>query len=343
MQPKGSSLTGSEGTGARALLRSMAFVLALAAALGGVVADAQPTQPAAPRRIGFVSAGSPSPDDSFRQGLRDAGLVEGRDVTVVARYASGRQEALPGLVAEVLRENVEVLAVSSTQTAVAAKAATSTVPIVFASVFDPVGAGLVASLRHPGGNATGVAMAAGTGVGSKWVELLREAVPGLASAAVLWNPTNRSSAGVAAEMRATAAALKVSLQWFEAADDTGLERALAAIGRSRTQGLIVAPDPRFNASRERIVRFAADRKLPAVYFFRSFVEAGGLIAYGADNAGAVRSSARYVARILKGEKPAEMPVEQPTRFELVINMRAAKDQGLALPQSLRLRASQVID
>ncbi len=311
-------------------------------ATSSIAAEAQP----APKvyRIGFVTTTSPGTGiDSFRRALREAGYVEGKNVVVEARFAHGRQELLSELVADVVRQKVDVLVVSSTRTALVAKKATSTIPIVFASVFDPVAAGLVASLARPGGNITGSAIGVGGGFGGKWVELLKEAVPGMSHAAVLWNSANQSSARSTAEIQAAARTQGVKLELFDAGNAASLDKALSEIAASRAKGIIIAPDPYFNENRTKLVRFASSSRLPAVYFFKSFAEAGGLMAYGADNADSIRVAAKYVDKILKGAKPADLPVDQPTRFELVINLKTAKALGLRIPQSLLVRADQVIE
>ena len=295
-------------------------------------------------RVGFVTTGSTGSGlDLLRQGLKESGYVEGRNVVIDARFAAGRQDRLAALVDEVLAQKPDVIVVVSTRTALAAKSATSTIPVVFASVFDPVAAGLVASLARPGGNVTGSAMGVGGDFAGKWVELLKEAVPTLSHAAVLWNSANESSAQSAEAIRAAAQSLNVKLELFDAATATRLDWALKRIASGRFDGMIIAPDPYFNANRSRLVRFAASQRLPAVYFFRSFADAGGLMAYGANNAASIHASAKYVDRILKGAKPGELPVDQPTRFDLVINLKAAKALGLTIPQSLIVRADELID
>jgi putative ABC transport system substrate-binding protein len=310
---------------------------ALVLATGCLGSEAQP-------RIGFVSTGAPGTGmEAFRQGLKQAGYVEGRDVLIEARFASGRQDLVPELVSGLLRQKVDVLVVVSTSTALAAKNATSTVPIVFASVFDPVAAGIVPSLAHPRGNITGSAMGVGGDFGGKWVELLKEAVPGMSRAAVLWNSKNESSAQSAQSIQAAARTLNVKLDLLDARDEASLNDALRAVAASRAEGLIIAPDPFFNANRTKIVRFASTRRLPAVYFFRSFADAGGLMAYGANNADSIRSAAKYVDKILKGARPADLPVDQPTRFELVINLKTANALGVKIPRSLLVRADEVIE
>jgi putative ABC transport system substrate-binding protein len=314
------------------LARAAALVLLAAASL----AQAQP-------RIGFVTTGAPGSSlEPLRQGLRDAGYIEGKNISIDARFASGRQERLPGLIAELIGQRPDVLVVVSTSTALSAKRATSSIPIVFASVFDPVASGLVASLARPGGNLTGTAMGVGGEFAGKWVELLKEAVPDVAHAAVLWNSANESSAQSARAIEAAARAHRMKLTMLDAGDAAKLDAALRAAAASRAQGLIIAPDPYFNANRTKLVKFAASRRLPAVYFFRSFADAGGLMAYGANNAESIRAAAKYVDRILRGAKPADLPVDQPTRFDLVINLRTAQALGLKLPQSLLVRADYVI-
>jgi putative tryptophan/tyrosine transport system substrate-binding protein len=223
-------------------------------------------------------------------------------------------------------------------------AATSTVPIVFASVFDPVGAGLVTSLARPGANITGASIGVGgAGLAGKWVELLKEAVPGISQAAVLANLSNPASATSVREAEAAGRALAVKLLVHDTGTAEALDRALAAIAASAAQGLIVTNDPFFTPNRDKLVQFAAARRLPAIYFFHLFAEAGGLMAYGASLIDSYRKAAVYTARILKGAKPADLPVQQPTHFEMVINLKAARTIGLALPSRLLLRADQVIE
>ena len=313
--------------------------------LAGGPLNAQPQEGGRISRIGLIAsgaAGSPT-ITAFRQALRELGYVEGKHVVIEARFAHGRQERLPHLVAEVLRLNIDVLVAGSTVTAVAAKRATTTIPIVFASLFDPVGAGVVTNLARPGSNITGTAVGVAAGFGGKWMELLKEAVPGMAHAAVLWNSTNPASARAAEELQVAARILNVKLGLFDTKNAPDPEGALAAVGTSGAQGIIVAPDPSFTAHRGRLIRFAADKRLPAIYFFSFFAEEGGLMAYGASNAESFRKAAAQVDKILKGAKPGDLPVEQPTRFELVINLKTAKSLGLKLPQSLLVRADQLID
>jgi putative ABC transport system substrate-binding protein len=321
-------------------LATAAAVLLLA---GSVAAQAQ--QAARVYRIGYVSPTSPSlPFAAFRQALRELGYVEGRNVIIEERYAEGRPERLPELVAELIRLKVDVLVTGSTVSALAAKRATTTVPIVFATAFDPVATGIVASLARPGGNITGMAMGVGgSGFGGKWVELLKDAIPNISHVAVLWNSANPANAPIVREVQAAARTLNVKLDLLDAGNLTNLDRAFAAISASGVQGIIVTNDPFFNVNRAQLAQFAERKRLPAVHFSKLFVDAGGLMAYGASFEDSWRRAATYVDKILKGAKPADLPIEQPTKFELVINLKAARALGLTIPPSLLLRADQVIE
>jgi ABC-type uncharacterized transport system substrate-binding protein len=322
------------------LVRLGAAVLVLA---GSVAAQAQQ----APRvhRVGFVSPVSPGPTiDAFRQGLRDVGYVEGKNVIIETRFAGGRSERLPELVAELIRLKVDVLVVGSTVGALAAKKATATVPVVFAGLIDPVAPGVVASLARPGGNITGVTFGiGGAGFAGKWVELLKEAVPSVSHVAVLSNSASPLTAPLVQEIRAAAQVLNVKVDVVDSPKAADLDRALAAIGASGAHAMIVPNDPLFVFNRAKLVQFASSKRLPAMYFIKLFCEAGGLMAYGGSLEESYRRAAMYVDKILKGARPADLPIEQPTKFELVINLRAARALGLAIPQSLLLRADAVIE
>ena len=325
------------------VVKSMVIHLAAAALLVAGPVAAQVQQAGKVYRIGLVSSVS-SPLDAFRQGLKEAGYVEGKNVIIEMRSWEGRAERAPELVAEVLRLKVDVLVVGSAATALAAKKATTTVPVVFASVVDPVATGIVASLARPGGNITGATMLiAGSGFGGKWVELLKESVPGVSHVAVLWNSANPSTAPFVQETQAAARSLKVKLDLHDAGNDTNLDRAFAAIGASGVEGIIVLPDPYFFVNRARLVQFAASKRLPAMYYLKPFADAGGLMSYGVNMGDSWRKAAKYVDKILKGAKPADLPVEQPTTFEYAINLRTAKALGLTIKPSLLLRADQVIE
>ena len=321
----------------------------LHAVAGGVLvplgAEAQPT----PKRyrIGVVSPISANPNptvDALRQGLRELGYVEGQSVILETRFADGRTERLQKLVAETLTLNIDVLVVGSTLGAAAAKRATTTVPIVFAGLYDPVATGIVASLARPGGNITGPSMGiGGSGFAGKWVELIKEAAPGVSHVGVLANMASPLSPPLVQEIQAAARTMNVKLDVLAAGNATELDAALAAVGASGAQGIIVAIDPLFVANRVKLIQFAASRRLPAAYFTKLFADAGGLMAYGASLEDSWRRAATYVDKILKGAKPADLPIGQPTRFELVINLKTAKALGLTIPQSLLQRADQVIE
>jgi putative ABC transport system substrate-binding protein len=312
--------------------------------VGAVRAEAQQTV----YRIGFVSPTSAVPEPSqlraFRQGLRELGYVEQKNLIIETRFAENRTERLPELVAEVLRLKVDVLLAASTPGTVAAKRATTTVPIVFAGVLDPVGSGIVSSLARPDGNVTGVTVGVGgEGFTGKCLELLRRAVPGLSNVAVLVNPSYPLTTQFRREIQVAASELNLAVDVRGAANAGELERALAAIGASGAQGLFVAPDPFLTANSARIARFATDRRLPALHFSKLFAEAGGLMSYGGTLAESFRRAATYVDKILNGAKPADLPIEQPRKFELVINLKTAKMLGLTIPRPLLLQADQVIE
>lgn len=322
------------------VVRLAAVVLLLA---GSVAAEAQPA--AREYRIGFVSSSVYIPaHDAFRQGLRELGYVEGKNAVIEMRFAEGRQERLPELIAEVLRLKVDVLVVGSTLGVLAARKATTTVPIVFAGVFDPVASGIVSSLARPGGNITGATVGVGGSASAgKWLELLKEAAPGVSHVAVFWNSANPASAQSVREIQAAARTLNVKIDVLDAGNATDLDRGLAAIGASSAQGIIVTNDPFFIPNRARLVQFAASKRLPAVYFFKVFADAGGLMSYGGSLEDSYRRATAHVDKILKGAKPADLPIEQSMRVELVINLRVARALGLTIPRSLLLRADQVIE
>ena len=324
------------------VVRLAAAVLLLA---GSVAVHAQQT--ARVHRIGFVSSLAPSPNPSFeafRQGLRELGYIEGKNVVIEARFADGHLEHLPRLVGELIGLKIDVLLAGSPAGALAAKTASTSVPIVFAGVGDPIASGIVVNLARPGGNITGVAAGAGgAAFGGKWLELLKEVLPNVSRVAVLGNRSNPSNTPNLKGVEAAAQTLKIKIEIFDAGSATEVERALAAIGAGGAQGIIVTNDPFLLNSRATLVQFAASKRLPAVYFFKLFADVGGLMSYGASLEESYRRSAAYVDKILKGAKPADLPIEQPTRFELVINMKTARALGLRIPQSLLLRADHVIE
>ena len=294
-------------------------------------------------RIGFISPTTPgSRNAAFLQGLQEHGYVEGRDVVIEMRSADGRPERLAGLVEDVIRLKIDVLVVGATIGARAAKAATTTIPIVFAGSSDPVAGGVVANLARPEGNITGVSLAYGDGFAGKWLELLKDATPSLSHAAVLWSRSNPAAARFVEELEIAARTLDVRLDVHHAMNSQELEKALADTANTDARGLVVTPSPFAATHQDQLVQFAARRRLPAMYFVRDFTDLGGLMSYGPSITDTYRRAAAYVDKILKGAKPGDLPVEQPTKFELVINLKAAKALGLTLPRSLLARADEMI-
>lgn len=295
-------------------------------------------------RVGFVSPTGPGRrNEAFLQGLRELGYVEGRNVIVEMRFAEGRPERLAALIDEVIRLNVDVLVVGGTIGAQAGKRANTSIPVVFAGSSDPVAGGIVSNLARPDGNLTGTSTAYGDGLAGKWLELLKETVPGITHFAAVWSSTNVAAAMFIKELESAARSMKARLDTYNATNAAELDAALAAIGSSGARGLIVTPSPFAATHVDRFVPFAASRRLPAIYFDESFPEAGGLMSYGPSIADAYRRAAAYVDKLLKGARPGDLPIEQPTRFELIVNMSTAKILGLGIPQSILLRADRVIE
>jgi len=323
-----------------------AFLGTLAGGLLAAVPVAEAQQSGKTPRIGFVEAGAPSANqhffDAFKRGLRELGYVEGQNVAVEERWAEGQNDRFPALLAELIRLKVDLLLMASTSGALAAKAATTTIPVVFVGTADPVGNRLVASMGRPGGNITGFSQGDDVGFGGKRLALLKEAVPKLAQVAVLWNPTARGLENRLKEIYAPAATLKVTLKAFEVREASQLDGVFAAIARARVDGLTVLTDPLTLRHRAAVVSLAAKHRLPAVYGFGEFARAGGFMVYGANIPDLFYRAAAYADRILKGARPADLPVEEPTKFELVINLKAARALGLAIPPSLLARAGEVI-
>jgi len=282
--------------------------------------------------------------EAFRQGLRDLGYVEGRNVVIEYRDAEGKLERLPALAAELVALRVDVIVAGNTGLARAAKQATRTLPIVLVAG-DPVMSGLVTSLAQPGGNVTGLASSAAPDIVGKWMELLKQAVPGVSRVAVLWQPGVQGQQNKDMLKRAEVAgqALGVRLQFVEARGPADIDRAFSDMTRAHAGALTVLLSNMFVVERRRLVDLAAKNRLPVMYQAREFVDAGGLMAYGPNFADIFRRAATYVDKILRGAKPADLPVEQPTKFELVINLKTAKALGLTIPPSLLQRADQVIE
>jgi putative ABC transport system substrate-binding protein len=294
-------------------------------------------------RIGMLSLGSAGSPffESFKRELRELGYVEGRNISFQYRWAEGRDERLPGLAADLVRLKVDVI-VASSQAAVAAKQATTVIPIVMPIITDPVGLGLIRSLARPGGNATGFATQ-NDELPGKWMELVKEILPQVSRIAVMWDPAY----GGAIQLKASEVAarpLGVRLQALKVERPGDFVTAFAELQKNRPEALIVSSSALFFANRSRLVNFAARHRLPTIYHQSEFVVgSGGLMSYGADFHHLFRRAATYVDKILRGAHPGELPIEQPTKFELVINMKTAKSLGLTVPPSLLLRAEQVIE
>ena len=321
-------------------------VLLVGLALASVhLAEAQQKVP----RIGFISfiASPSSPGanvEAFQLGLRELGYVEGQNIVIEYRYAEGKQNRLPDLAAELVRLKVDIIVAQSTETVLAAKSATSTIPIVMTNSADPIGSGLVASLARPGGNVTGMSLLAGLEISGKQLELLKETVPKLSRVAVLANPASRSStgAGLLREAEPAARSLGVKIFVVEARDASELEGAFSAMKKARAGAFLMMPNPIFQTNRSRIAAVAASSRIPAMYPYSSLVDAGGLMSYGANLADTHRRAATYVDKILKGAKPTDLPVEQPVKFEFIVNLNAAKQIGLTIPPNVLVRADRVI-
>ena len=297
--------------------------------------------------IGFLS--TRSAEDSaplvraFGKGLQEAGFSEGKNVSVEYRFADGKLDRLSGLAADLVRRPVTVLVSSGgSNSAVAAKAATSAIPIVFVIGGDPVRLGLAASLSHPGGNATGMTIISAD-LAPKRLGLLRELLPNARVFAALTNPNTPEGRGQSSDMRAAAQALQFKLRLLEASEETGLETAFATLAHDKPDALLVGSDPIFDVHREKLVALVAAAGIPAIYQFRDFTTAGGLMSYDPDIADAYRQSGIYAGKILKGAQPADLPIQQPTKFHLVINMNTAKALGLEIPANLLARADEVIE
>jgi putative ABC transport system substrate-binding protein len=297
-------------------------------------------------RIGFLGNSTAALEANlirpWREGLRDFGYVEGQNVAVEYRWAEGRYERFPALIAELLALKVDVIVTAGTPAAQAVKRATSTIPLVMIAVGDPVSTGLVSSLGRPGGNATGLVSIA-PDLEGKRLQLLQEIVPNLALVALLTNPANPFHVGSEQQLRSAATAMHVKAQSFAVRNESEFDAAFEAMMRQRPGAMIMLADRLFLHHRKRIVDFALKHRLPAVYAYQELVEAGGLMSFGPSYPGMHRRAAYFVDRILKGASPSELPMEQPSQFELMINVRTARVLGLTIPPSLLLRADQVIE
>ena len=323
------------------------IVLALSAMLFALSVSAHAQEPTKVPRIGFLdlstAAGSAVLMDAFREEMGKLGWIEGKNITIEYRFAEGKPERLPELASDLVRLKVDIIVGTSTGPALAAKGATATIPIVVTNASDPVAAGLIASLARPGGNVTGLSGLA-TELNTKRLEILKDAVPKLVRVGLLMSTTAGVSSDLQMkELRPAALALKLNLEEIETQlDSKGLESAFQTARQRQVKAIMTITNRTFLGERKRIVELAGKYRLPAIYFQKEFVDEGGLMSYGADYTDLYRRAAVYVDKILKGAKPADLPVQQPTKFEFVINLKAAKQIGLTIPVDLLQRANKVI-
>src|SRR3954452_15301276 len=324
-------------------MRRRDCIISLAGAMAAWPLPGRAQQKAMPV-IGVLSPGQSGPFATlaagFRQGLSEAGYVEGQNVVIEYRWAEGHYDRLPALAADLGRK-VDLIVANSPPAALAAKSATSTIPIVFRGGGDPVGDGLVASLARPGGNLTGVVMLA-TEVTAKRLELLAELVPRAGVIALLVNPSSANAERVIQEVQEAARAKGLQLHVLKASTESEIDIAFASLVQLHADALVVAADPFLSSRREQIVALAPRHSVPSIYAWREFAASGGLISYGASLTSAFRLVGTYAGKVLKGTKPADLPIQQPTTFELVINLKTAEALGLTVPQSMLIRADEVI-
>ena len=324
-------------------LRIIGF--ALSAMLFALCVSVRAQQPTKVSRTGYLSATSPSANvgriEAFRQGLRELGYVEGKNIVIEWRYAEGKFDRLPALVAELVRLKVDVIVTSGPQSTRVAKEATVTIPIVMGFDPDPVGGGFVASLARPGGNITGLSTLSPE-LSGKQLELLKEIVPKLSRVAVVGDSNEPGNAQALKEVELAAGAFKVQLQYLDVLNLKDIDHSFQSASKQRAGAVLVLAGPVMAAHRTEVVNLAAKNRLPAMYFRSDFVESGGLMTYSVNYNDLARRAATYVDKILKGAKPADLPVEQPKKFELVINLKAAKQIGLTIPPNVLARADKVI-
>jgi putative ABC transport system substrate-binding protein len=318
-----------------------AFLGFLSGSLLTLPRDAHAQQAGKVYTIGYLTLTSDPVSPVFRQALQSLGWLEGKNVAILNRRADFRSERLPAIVAEFVDLKVDVIVATSAEAALAAKRGTQTIPIVAVAPADAVAIGLVASLARPGGNVTGLSYL-GTELASKQMELLKEAIPNLSRVAILTNPANPTHLPRQEAAASTAQRLGVKSETFTARTPGDLGKAFGEMARLRVGGVLVVTDPMFSSAKDQLVQLASKRSLPAMYGFRSHVAAGGLMSYGVDFADLFRRATTYVDKILKGAKPADLPVEQPTKFELVVNLKTARALGLTMPRPLLQRADEVI-
>jgi putative ABC transport system substrate-binding protein len=322
-------------------IKTIGFALSAMLLALSFLAEAQ--QPNKVPRIGFLAAIGSTTEriDAFRQGLRELGYAEGKNIVIEWRFAEGKRQRLAELAAELVRLKVDIIVTAGPTSTSAAKEATVTIPIVMGFDNDPVGSGFIASLARPGGNITGLSSLAPE-ISGKQLELLKEIVPKLSRVAVLANSTNPGNAQALRETELVAGALKVQLQYLDVLDLKGIETAFRAASKGRADAVLALNSPVLNFHRKQVADLAVKNRLPAIYPWPEIVEAGGLMTYGASYTDLFRRVATYVDKILKGAKPADLPVEQPTKFEFIINLKAAKQIGLTIPPNVLVRADRVI-
>jgi putative tryptophan/tyrosine transport system substrate-binding protein len=335
---------GRKNSGEKPIRQFILFWL-LTTVLLTTVSLAEAQQPTKVPRIGVLAAPNPSffsiRFEAFRQGLRELGYLEGKNISIEYRYAEGKLDRLPHLAAELVHLKVDLILTAGESGALAAKNATGTIPVVFAVTEDAVESGLVSSLARPGVNVTGLTVLSAE-LGGKRLELLKESLPRVSRVAFLWPSGGPRGKVPFTEMEAAAKAFGIKLQSLPVRDFDDFQAAFEAAKRDGAQALITTPSPVMNTQRDRVLDFAAKNRLPAIYAAPEFVDAGGLMYYGPNYLDLFRRAATYVDKILKGAKPAGLPVEQPTKFELIINLRAAKQIGLTIPPNVLTRADKVI-
>jgi putative tryptophan/tyrosine transport system substrate-binding protein len=324
-------------------MRRREFIALLGGAAAAWPRDARAQQPVS--NIGYLGSGTAVPFllEAFRQGLREHGWIEGQNIIIHYRFAEGQDDRLPSLADELVRLKVGVIVVSPTAPALAAKNATETIPIVGIGFDNPLEHGLITSLARPGGNVTGLAYGAGPEIFGKDLELLRQLVPDIRHVAVLSNTVNPNHVAMISQVETAARSLGMDLLLLDAPGPEEFDTAFAAMAKKHVAALFVFGDPMFSIHRRRLAELAAQNRLPSMYTNRLHVEAGGLMCYGPSFSDLWRRAATYVDKILRGATPAELPVEQPTKFELVINLKTAKALGLAVPSSLLARTDEVIE
>ena len=326
-------------------MRSKITTFAVAALVLGLFSPAEAQQPKKVPRIGYLSATSPSVNPSrvegFRQGLRELGYVEGKNIIIEWRYAEGKLDRVGGLAADLVRLKVDVIVTAGPTATPAVKKATATIPVVMGYDNDPVGSGFVSSLAHPGGNITGLS-ALFPELSGKRLELLKEILPRLSRVAVLGTSTQPGNAQALKEVELAARALRVQLQYLDVLNPKDVEIAFRAASKGRADAVLVLVGPVFNSHRIQVADLAVKNRLPAVYGQPQYVEDGGLLSYAPNYSDLFRRAATYVDKILKGAKPADLPVEQPTKFEFIINLKAAKQIGLMISPNVLARADKVI-